>query len=305
MTYRRASKQSPRRGQRSVQPGVPNLLRALSQRRRELIRPVFEQPRDYVLLTIRELARRLNTDAATAQRIVRGMGFGSHREFKAYLHDLSITLSTTLDGMQAAPHNGTSVAARIRESLNCDLKSLQALRHSLDPAQLTRVARLIYSARRVLILAGDAAGNLGSHLAYHLTFIGVPALVALTPGGTATAVRVIGKGDLVIAMSFRRGLRQTVEGMRAARTQGAYCVGVTDTFLSPVARLADECFLASVESRFGDSYVAPVALLNALIVACAYSHQRRTLSLLKQAEKEQRTGFRWYQEEGPDVPRAR
>ena len=102
----------------------------------------------------------------------------------------------------------------------------------------------------------------------------------------------------MIALTFRRGLRQTVEGLRQARAKGAYCVGVTDTHLSPVARFAQEYFVAPVESTlYGVSYVAPMALLNLLLVACATTRKARTIKLLEAADAEQRAGFRWYRDD--------
>jgi DNA-binding MurR/RpiR family transcriptional regulator len=84
--------------------------------------------------------------------------------------------------------------------------------------------------------------------------------------------------------------------LQAASSRGAYCVGITDTFVSPIARFSDESFLASVGSpSFGASYVAPIALINVLLIACANYRRGRTLSMLKQAESEQRLGFRWYE----------
>lgn len=99
----------------------------------------------------------------------------------------------------------------------------------------------------------------------------------------------------MLAISFRRGLRQTVEGVQQAREQGAYCIGITDTYVSPLARFCNEVFLASVETTsFGASYVAPMALINALLVACANYKRSRTLTLLKLADEEQRKGYRWF-----------
>src|SRR5207244_12912801 len=110
-----------------------------------------------------------------------------------------------------------------------------------------------------------------------------------------------GKRDLVIAMTCRRGLRQTVEGFREARGQGAHCVALTDTHLSPIARFAHESFVTPVESTlYGVSYVAPMAFLNMVLIACAASRKARTMRLLKAADAEQRTGFRWYRD--GDVP---
>jgi DNA-binding MurR/RpiR family transcriptional regulator len=100
---------------------------------------------------------------------------------------------------------------------------------------------------------------------------------------------------LVIAISFRRGLRQTIEGAQQARIRGAYCVGIADTYVSPLARECDEVFLASIESTtFGASYTAPIALLNATLAAVGQYRRAQTLALAKEIAEEQRKGFRWY-----------
>ena len=91
----------------------------------------------------------------------------------------------------------------------------------------------------------------------------------------------------------------TVEGLEQARKKGAYCVAIADTLLSPLAPRADLCFIASAETpSFGVSYVAPMALLNALLAECANVRRAQTLKLLREVDAEQRSGSRWY----PDEP---
>jgi DNA-binding MurR/RpiR family transcriptional regulator len=275
---------------------LAELIVKLSPKRQETIRPVIESPREFVLMSVRTLAKRLNTDPATTVRIVRAMGFPGYRQFQRFLHELSIAHATSLDTMRASTVRDSSIPAYVRESLEQDSRNLQALRNSLQYKRVEILARRIYRADRILIIAGDMATALATYLEYHLTILGLTAMTAITAGRTAHASRNVGREDLVFAMSFGRGLRMTVEGLQQARSRGAYCVGITDTFVSPVAQFADECFLASVGTpSFGASYVAPIALLNVILIACANFHRRRTLSLLKQAEDEQRLGFRWYE----------
>ena len=134
------------------------------------------------------------------------------------------------------------------------------------------------------------------YLEHHLTVIGLPVYSATTIGRSTHLSRLFVKGDVVIAISFRRGLRQTVEALKRARENGAYCIGITGTYVSPVARFTDECFVASVDSEsFLDSYVAPMALANLLLVACANYNREATLMHLREAAKEQREGFRWFE----------
>src|SRR6266403_1589688 len=213
---------------------LPERIEQLSAKRQEVIRPILEHPREFVLLSVRAIAKRLHTDPATVVRIVRGLGFSSYRAFQHHLHELSLAFATSLDTMQDGGRDA-NMPSYVRDSLGQDLKNLQGLKNSLDAQRLASLAKRFYEAGRI------------THLA-----------------------RIVTKQDLVLGITFRRGLRQTVEGVQQARAHGAYCVGVSDTYLSPLARECDELFIASTESTsFGASYVAPISLLNAILAACA------------------------------------
>src|SRR5450432_2267843 len=269
-------------------------IEGLSTKRQEIVRPILEQPREYVLLSVRALATRLGTDPATIVRIVRGLGFETYRDFQRHLHELSLAFATSLDTMRATGQNG-NMPAYIRESIEQDAKNLQGLKNSLDARRMTNLAKRLYSARRIVLLAGDLAAYLAGYFEYQLSVVGLPVFAATSAGRIAHLVRTANKQDLIVAISFRRGLRQTVEGAQQARARGAYCVGIADTFLSPLARECDELFIASVESTsFAASYTAPIALLNAILATCAQYRRAQTLVMVKELAEEQRKGFRWY-----------
>jgi RpiR family carbohydrate utilization transcriptional regulator len=269
-------------------------IEQLSIKRQEIIRPILEHPREYVLLSVRALARRLNTDPATIVRIVHGLGFESYKHFQRHLHELSLAFATSLDTMQQSSSGGGSNSPA-RDSLFRDLKNLQALKNSLDPQRFTPLAKRIYAARRIAILGGDLAAVLAEYLGYHLNILGLPVVVANSAGSMTHTVRSLTGKDLVIAISFRRGIRQTVEGAQQARASGAYCVGIADTYLSPLARECDEVFLASVESvYFGASYAAPIALFSAMLTAIGEFRHSRTMEIVRELAEEQRKGSRWY-----------
>jgi RpiR family carbohydrate utilization transcriptional regulator len=275
-------------------PSLAERIELLSAKRQEIIRPILEHPRDYVLLSVRAMAKRLKTDPATVVRIVRGLGFASYRDFQRHLHDLSIAFATSLDTMQSAG-KVTSMPAYVRDALEQDLKNLHGLKNSLDASRLISLAKRVYDARRIVLLAGDLAAFLADYLEYQITLLGLPVFTATSAGRIAHLVRTVNRSDLVLAISFRRGLRQTVEGIHLAKARDAYCVGITDTYVSPLARECDEVFLASVESTsFGASYTAPVALVNAILAACGQYRRPQTLAIVKEIAEEQRKGFRWY-----------
>lgn len=271
-------------------------MERLSRKRRETIRPVLENPQDFVLLSARAFGKRLGIDAATVVRIAQKIGFATYRDFQRYLHGISIARATSLDAMMASLPPDGGIIRLIRDSLDRDSANLNSLRHSIDLEALAALAARFYKSSRILIFAGDLAATLAAYLEHQLTILSLPVVSATTWGRIMHLSRSAGRKDLVIAISFRKGLRQTVEGLQQAHGRGAYCVGLTDTYVSPIAQSCDQVFLASIEAPpFGASYIAPMAVLNAMLVACANHRRSRTLSLLRAADREERQGSRWYQ----------
>src|SRR6266403_742458 len=104
-------------------PRLAARIDQLSIKRQDIIRPILEHPREYVLFSVRAMAARLQTDPATIVRIVRGLGFGSYREFQCHLHELSLAFATSLDTMQSGARDG-SMPSHVRDSLERDLKNV-------------------------------------------------------------------------------------------------------------------------------------------------------------------------------------
>lgn len=280
-----------------VMPDGAEMMARLGRKRQEAIRPVLENPREYVLLSVRELAKKMGKNAATALRIIQGMGFETFRDFQMYLHELVVANATPLQLLESANVHDSSVRGKVEGALDQDVRNIQALKHSLDFGKLMKLLEKIYAARRIVIIGGDQAASLVDFLHYNLMIIGIPSQACTGAGQIVHSVRGLGKRDLLFAISFGRGLRQTVEGIKHARGKKAYCVSITDTSVSPLARFADDCFIVSIESlAYGGSYSAPMSFLNGLLIACAAYRSARTLAILREAEREQRAGFRWYRE---------
>jgi DNA-binding MurR/RpiR family transcriptional regulator len=103
--------------------------------------------------------------------------------------------------------------------------------------------------------------------------------------------------DLLSAISFGRCLRETVESVLRARQRGVPTFGITDNDTTPIAMHCDAYLVAPTRSpSFTGSYVAPMALINTIIVACSHLQPKRALDMLGRTEEEYRTGSRWYQE---------
>ncbi len=283
---------------KSTRPESPALhlaerIHELNPKRQEIVRPILEHPREYVLLSVRALAKRLSTDPATIIRIVHGLGFETYKHFQRHLHDLSLAFATSLDTMQQGSTGSPSSPAR--DSVFRALKNLQALKNTLDTNRFTPISKRVYAARRIVILATDLFAVPAEYLGYQLNILGLPVYVASSVGSGFHSVRSLTDKDLVFAITFCRGIRVTVECTEQARQNGAYCVGITDTFLSPLARVCHEVFLASIDSvYFGASYAAPITLIDAMLAAIAEYKRPRTMEIVRVLDEEQRKGSRWF-----------
>jgi DNA-binding MurR/RpiR family transcriptional regulator len=273
------------------------MIDRLAPSRQEIVRRILAEPRTYVLLSLRTASRQLKIDAATLLRTVQAMGFKRYHDFQQYLHDRSIAYSTALDAVEQSSDRGKSVEALIGKSIDRDVENLRQLRSNLDRERIIALAKKLYAARRVLVFAGDMSRSLAMYLDYNLGTLGLNTAAALTPGEIVHRARHLNSKDVVIAISYGRGLRQTVEGLKYAHENGAFCVAVSDTFLSPLAALADQFFITPTEHvSYADSYVAGMAFLNVVLVACVSVHRQQSVYVLKKVSEEQRTGFRWYSE---------
>ncbi|MES2390180.1 MAG: MurR/RpiR family transcriptional regulator [Acidobacteriota bacterium] len=272
-------------------------LHELSEKRQQIIRPVLENPREFVLLNVRDMASRLATAPATIVRIVQGLGFESYKSFQRYLHDLSVTSATILDSMQSAGEN-TQTPKFLKGSRQQIQENLDFLTHHVDLHQVLNIAVRIHNAKRILLLGGDMASSLVDYMEYHLTIAGLPVLAATNPGRATHLVRSCTEDDVVIGISFRRGLRMTIEGIQKAREKGAYCIGIADSVLSPLARFSNELVIVPINSlSFAASYVAPIALIELITAGVGNLRRKQVVDRLKEADQEQKHGYRWYQAE--------
>jgi len=291
MPPRKEPKDSP------LQSGTLPRLEELSEKRQHIIRPVLESPREFVLLNVRDMARRLATGPATIVRIVQALGFRSFKDFKHYLHDLSVTSATILDSMEAAGKT-TRTPNILRGSKKQIQQNLAFVLDQVDLQQVLNIAVRIHEAKRIFLLGGDMASSLVDYMEYHLTIAGLPVVAAVTPGRATHLVRSTGEEDIVIGISFRRGLRMTIEGIQRAKQNGAYCIGITDSMLSPLARFSNELVIVPTNSlSFAASYVAPIALIDLITAAVGSLRRKQVVDRLQEADHEQKHGYRWYQTE--------
>ncbi len=270
----------------------------LSRSRRQLIRAILDKHEETFFLSSREMAKRYNVDAATIVRTVQALGYERFADFTADLRQHFVKQITPYTVLKAATQEKRSVPDRVRHSMERDTESLSVLRSSLDADRVVELAKLIHRSRRILVVGVDLAASLAWFLAYGLTPLGIDAAAPVgSAGNLQHKIDVLTGKDLLVAISFGRCLRETVESVLRARQRGVPTFGITDGDTTPMAMHCDAYLVASTSSpSFAGSYVAPMALINAIIVASAHIQPKHALAMLGRTEADYRTGERWYQE---------
>jgi DNA-binding MurR/RpiR family transcriptional regulator len=270
----------------------------LSGTRRRLIREILDNHEETFFLSSREMAKRYNVDAATIVRTVQALGYERFADFAADLRQHFVDHITPYTVLKAATQEKRSVTQQIQHSVERDVESLSVLRSSLAVDRAVDLAKRIHGARNILVVGVDLAASLAWFLAYGLTPLGFSAEAPTgSTGNLQHKIDLLTAKDLLVAISFGKCLRETVEAVDRAHGRGIPTFGITDSDTTPIALHCDDYLLAPTSSpSFTGSYVAPMALLNTIIVACAHLRPKRALAMLSRTEQEYRTGRRWYQE---------
>ena len=101
--------------------------------------------------------------------------------------------------------------------------------------------------------------------------------VITSSGASEIFEKIVGVNskDVVIAFSFPRYSAATAKGAEYCRTTGATVIGCTDSYLSPLGQCCDHVLLAKSDMlSLVDSLVAPLSLVNALLVALAAGREQ-------------------------------
>jgi DNA-binding MurR/RpiR family transcriptional regulator len=270
----------------------------LNARRQRLVRAILDSADETCFLSSREMAKRYHVDATTILRTTQVLGYGSFADFAADLRQHFVTRITPYGALKAATRERRSVTDHIDHALDKALDNLDVLRSDLDRQRVVELAKLIKRSRHVLVVGLDFAASLSYYLAYGLLALGFDAEAPIGSSGSLQyKVEVLTPKDVLIAISFGQCLRDTVQAVQRAHKQGVPTFGITDSNTSPIARYCDAYLVAPVVSpSFLNSYVAPMAAISAIHVACAHIDPARSLKRLRPTDREYASGPRWYRE---------
>ena len=241
---------------------------------------------------MREQARRAGVPAATMTRLAKRLGLEGYDEVRA-LYAGAVRAGTlgTLGfagkaGVQVQQQNlrgERALAAEMALSLSRQIARLA------EPEALERLADAagrLHRARRVYCLGLRACHAAAWHFHYMLSLLGDKTVMLDDAGGTGLdAIRDAGRDDVVLAASVEPYARATVEAARYAATEGVPLVALTDSEVSPLARLASTVILVPTESPSFFHTVTPLLAVAEILAALAAGRSgHKALEALQRTE---------------------
>jgi DNA-binding MurR/RpiR family transcriptional regulator len=279
----------------------------LSSRRQKLVRSIVDSAEETYYLSSREMGRRYGVDAATIVRTLQVLGYKQYADFISDLRSHFVTRITQYRVMRSSARERRTVEGQVQRSLEMDRANFESLRDSVSPERIVQLARRLDKAQQIVVVGVDFAYTLAWQMAYGLSWLGLRAEAPMgSYGNLHHRARALGSKDILVAISFGRCLRVSVEAAETARKQGAWTFGITDVHNSPIACACHDHWAISVTNPIHNgSYVAPVAALNALQVACAHLESKRSLKRLREIEREEEISGRWFAPATPDSRNGR
>jgi DNA-binding MurR/RpiR family transcriptional regulator len=147
---------------------------------------------------------------------------------------------------------------------------------NINVKSIEKVVDAILKADKIYIIGLRSSKSLADFLGFYLSLIlGNVSMVGFGISDIYEQMLRISEKDLLISISYPRYSSRTIEVTQYAKEQGAQVVAITDSAISPIAGIADHYLAAkSSMASFVDSLVAPLSLINALIVAIGMREKR-------------------------------
>jgi len=237
-------------------------------------------------MTASRLGRTVKVSESTVVRFAAELGYGGYPAMQKALQGMVRSKLTAVQRMEVA---NDRIAGRdlLPMVLQSDMEKLRMTLEEISRADFAAAVDAVVSAKRIYILGVRSANALSTFLAFyfHLLFEDVRHVQTSLASEMFEQMLRVGPGDVVIGISFPRYSTRTVRAMEFARDQGATVIAITDSEQSPLAETASCKLLAKSDmASFVDSLVAPLSVVNALIVAVGQKKEQETAVTFQKLE---------------------
>ena len=266
---------------------IHNKMNTFSKGQRRIAAYILESYDKAAFLTAGVLGKTVQVSESTVVRFASQLGYDGYPEMQKALQEMVLHRLTASQRIEVGEKR-IAQEDILNSVLLADADRIRKTSEEIDAVQFQDTVEALLSARRIYVLGVRSSASLASFLCYYLRYLfdDVRQLMQLSESEVFEALVRIAPQDVLVGISFPRYCSATVRAMELARTRGARTVALTDCAASPIARNADCVLLAgSGMVSLVDSMVAPMSVINALLVAVASRRKSETTQTFDKLEE--------------------
>ena len=254
----------------------------------KLIASYIEQHYDKAaFMTASKLGATVGVSESTVVRFATEVGYEGYPQLQKAMQEMIRSKLTSVQRIEVT-------SARIGDAdildsvLNQDIDKIRRTLEETSHEDFYKAVDSIVGARKIYIIAARSSAALGSFLGYyfHLIFEEVQIVNTASAAEVYEQMLRVGEGDAVIGISFPRYSKRAVKALEFAADRGARVIALTDSMISPLVQPADYVLLARSDmASIVDSLVAPLSLINALVVATALKKKEEVSDIFQRLEE--------------------
>jgi len=238
-------------------------------------------------MTAAKLGEVVGVSESTVVRFALELGFDGYPKLQKVLQELIKSKLTSVQRIEVS-------SSRIQEEnilksvLQSDMEKIKITLEEADQLSFNNIVNAILEAKKIYILGVRSSAPLASFLGFYFNLIFDNVRLVHTTSVSEMFEQIVRaqEGDVVIGISFPRYSKRTIKAMQFVKSQGATVIAITDSNESPLAMNADHSIIARSDmASFVDSLVAPLSVINALIVAIGMKKKDDLYKTFEKLEK--------------------
>lgn len=266
---------------------ISEMMPRFSKGQKLIANYILEHYEKAAYMTALKLGNTVNVSESTVVRFANKLDFEGYPQLQRSLQSHIKNRLTSLQRMDVT-RNRIGDLSTVEGVLGQDIDKIRRTVEAVSPEAFQKAVDTICSARNIYIQGAMSSGILANFMHYYLRLIfdNVSHIGAVGTNELYQQMVHIGEGDVLIAMSFPRYAKSTIEACRFASESGAKIVAITDGESSPLVQFADcPLYAYSDMVSFVDSLVAPMSLINALIVGVSDRNRESVEKCFDKLEK--------------------
>lgn len=266
---------------------IKEMMPSFSKGQRLIAKFILEQYDKAAFMTAFKLGSSVGVSESTVVRFAVELGYEGYPQLQKALQEFIRNKLTAIQRMEIAT-NRIGNAHVLNSVMMSDIEKIRITLEAQDKDTFEATVDRLLSARSIYILGIRSSYALASFLSFYfgLIFENVHLVNVSSVSEMFEQIMRIGKDDVIIGISFPRYSKRTTRALSFAKDRGASVVALTDSRLSPLAKYADHLLIARSEmASFVDSLVAPLSLINALIVAVSMKRRDEVSRIFGELER--------------------